>query len=182
MKQKTKTIWFVISSIITVIGFWLISFARALYQKGTIKEDTSIMLVMLSMLVAAFATIASVSFLIYFFVKDKNGEAVMRKPRISLKVAVIILKILLVLFSLEYIFIFINPLPQKMEIIFGIVGFFYFYFLYIVAAHLFIDGIITKKPATMFWLAFFSSAVPLVHLIAPIWLLRRVKQKRKVQL
>jgi len=62
---------------------------------------------------------------------------------------------------------------ETLDIIWGTVGFMYYYSLYTLATHLYLDGVIKRKPAGVFWLAFFSSAIPLVHLIVPINILKK---------
>lgn len=95
-----------------------------------------------------------------------------KEPKISLKTSILAVKILIVPFTCGYVFIFVKP-PQGVEIALGIIGFIYFCFIYSLANHLFLKGVIKMKPASTFWIAFFSSIIPLVHLIVPIWLLKK---------
>jgi len=95
-----------------------------------------------------------------------------KEPNLSLKTSILAVKILIVPFTCGYALLFIKP-PQGVEIVLGIIGFAYFYSIYILASHLFFKGVIKMKPASTFWLAFFSSIIPLVHLIVPIWLLKK---------
>ena len=72
MQRKTKRNWFLISTVIAVVSFWLPSFARSMYQKGAIPESITVTIVMLSMPVAFLAAILAVSFLISLFFKQKE--------------------------------------------------------------------------------------------------------------
>ena len=95
-----------------------------------------------------------------------------KEPKFSLKNSMLAAKILIVPFTCGYAQLFIK-VPQTIEIVFGIVGFLYFYNIYVLASHLFLKGAIKMKPASIFWIAFFSSVIPLVHLITPLYLLKK---------
>ena len=103
----------------------------------------------------------------------KMEEAtVNKKPKISLKTGELAMSIFLFFYSCGYVFYFLTP-SETFNIIWGTTGFLYFYSLYTVATHLYVDGVTKMKPSSIFWLAFFSSAIPLVHLIVPIYLLKK---------
>ena len=106
---------------------------------------------------------------------QKMEDAAMdKKPKISLKASVMAVKILLVPFTIGYALFFMNH-PQKLEMVFGVIGFMYFYSIEVLARHLFLAGAIKMKPWSVFFIAFFSSAIPLVHLIVPVYLLKKSK-------
>lgn len=103
--------------------------------------------------------------------ENKSSKSI-KRPKISLKIGKLVMSVFLVLYSSGYLFYFLVP-SETLNIIWGITGFIYFYSLYTVATHLYIDGTIKMKPAYIFWLAFFSSAIPIVHLIVPGYLLKK---------
>ena len=79
--------------------------------------------------------------------------------------------ILLVFFSCMYPFVFISN--ETANVVFGLIGMAYYCFLYNLASHLYLAGAIKLKPIIIFWLAFFSALIPIVHLIVPIYLLKK---------
>lgn len=103
---------------------------------------------------------------------ENKSSKPMKRPKISLKAGKLVMSIFLVFYSSGYLFYFLAP-SETLNIIWGITGFIYFYSLHRVATHLYIDGIIKTKPDYIFWLAFFSAAIPIVHLIVPGYLLKK---------
>ncbi len=108
--------------------------------------------------------------------EHKMAESIIKRPKISLKFSRFATLVFLILFTCGYPLYFVRfqiLSGNTFDIIWGTVGLMYYYFLYTLSAHLYLDGVIKRKPAGVFWLAFFSAAIPLVHLIVPVGILKK---------
>ena len=72
MRRENKKKCFIVSGIIAVLSFFLPQFVRTLFQKGIVPENITVMIVMLSMPIAFFAFVFSISCLIAFLGAKKE--------------------------------------------------------------------------------------------------------------